>query len=509
MTDVELLNQHRNGSDSAFTDLVRRHLGWVYGLARRRLRDSHQADDVAQAVFILLHSKAPHFAGDGSLIAWLHKTAWYVTETAARGEQRRRVRETEAAKIRPSIDSPEPKEWQELAPLLDRLIDGLSKSDREIILLRYYRELSIEELAAQIQTTPGAARKRVERAVEKLRVLAAKNGQTLSAATLSAGLAAFVRLPPPSGLLSAATVAAGAPQGSALAAPSAHLVKGALTMMTATKLKIVAVSALAIILAGATIGGATWMIAGGQTAPDVAQSPATAPSPDADNPPPPPPPQLPPPSPYAADGSFPKLAPYSSLRWRGDVPEGEVNGTWYELVAIQNVPVQQIINFQQSRDSNGWRKHFAEDIVEVMSGMNYGLGTTVDLQVRTLDADKKLVTLSNVPMTNKNRWSLMVVPDTGQIGLFSEIRWDTEVPQVRVNDTWYELLGVGETSARQLIDSAKSKFADDWKGNFQDNVMTVISIDGKPPSVADLKLRTLDTNEAVEITVWVPSPPKN
>jgi RNA polymerase sigma factor (sigma-70 family) len=509
MTDVELLNQHRNGSDSAFTDLVRRHLGWVYGLARRRLRDSHQADDVAQAVFILLHSKAPHFAGDGSLIAWLHKTAWYVTETAARGEQRRRVRETEAAKIRPSVDSLEPKEWQELAPLLDRLIDELSKSDREIILLRYYRELSIEELAAQIQTTPGAARKRVERAVEKLRVLAAKSGQTLSEATLSAGLAAFVKLAPPSGLLSTATVAAGAPQGSALAAPSIRLVKGALTMMTVTKLKIVGVCAFAIVLAGATIGGATWMIAGGQTAQDVAQSPATAPSPDADNTPQPPPPQLPPPSPYAADSSIPKLAPYSSLRWRGDIPEAEVNGTWYELVSVQGVPVSHVINFQQSHDPNGWRKHFGEDLVEVMSNMNYGLGTTVDLQVRTFDQDKKLLTLSNLPMTEQNRWSLMVVPAPGQTGLFSAIRWDTDLPQVQVNDTWYELLGINHTSAHQLIDSTKSKFVDDWKNNFQDNVMTVISDNGKPPSVADLKLRTLDTNEQVTITVWTPSPGRN
>jgi RNA polymerase sigma factor (sigma-70 family) len=475
MTDVELLNQHRNGSDSAFTDLVRRHLGWVYGLARRRLRDSHQADDVAQAVFILLHNKAPHFAGDGSLIAWLHKTAWYVSETAARGEQRRRTRETEAAKIRPTADSPQSDEWQELAPLLDRLIDELSKSDREIILLRYYRDFSTDELAAHFKTTPEAARKRVERAVEKLRVLAAKKGHAFPVASLSAGLAAFVKVTPPSGLLSAATVAAGAPQGSALAAPSAHLVKGALTMMTATKVKIAGVWALAVILAGATIGGATWMLAGGQT-PDVAQNPATVPSDTNDSPPPP----------YAGNGPIPKLAPYSGLRWRDDLPEAEVNGAWYELVDIQNVPVSQIIDFQKSRDPNAWRKHFAEDIVEVMSNMNYGLGNTVDLKVRTLDADKKLITLKDVAMTSENRWSLMVVPNRGQNDLFAEIRWDTDVPQVRVNDTWYELLAIGETSARQLIDSAKTKFGDDWKNNFQDNVMNVISTNGKPPPSADL-----------------------
>src|SRR2546421_6663410 len=83
MTDVELLEKHRGGCDEAFADLVRRHLGWVYGMARRRLRDSQLAEDVAQAVFILLHRKAPRFAAGGAMGNWLHKTAWYATENAA------------------------------------------------------------------------------------------------------------------------------------------------------------------------------------------------------------------------------------------------------------------------------------------------------------------------------------------------------------------------------------------------------------------------------------------
>jgi len=59
MTDVELLDKHRGGCDDAFADIVRHHIGWIYGLSLRRLRDPHQAEDVTQTVFILLHKKTP------------------------------------------------------------------------------------------------------------------------------------------------------------------------------------------------------------------------------------------------------------------------------------------------------------------------------------------------------------------------------------------------------------------------------------------------------------------
>jgi RNA polymerase sigma factor (sigma-70 family) len=167
MTDVELLNQHRRGSDAAFADLVRRHLGWVYGVARRRLRDAHLAEDVAQAVFVLLHRKAPQFAADSAMITWLHKAAWYASETAARTERRRRGRETEAAIMQQNaVTSTDPADWQHLAPLLDQLIAKLPRADREAILLRYYRDLPFADVAVQIGTTPDAARKRVDRAIK-------------------------------------------------------------------------------------------------------------------------------------------------------------------------------------------------------------------------------------------------------------------------------------------------------------------------------------------------------
>src|SRR5688500_11874252 len=167
MTDIELLNLHlEHGDDDAFAQLVRRHAGWVHGMARRRLRDSAVADDVTQAVFILLHRKRPRVPNDRALVRWLHRAAWYATEVAARAARRRKTHEAEAAMIREADRASEEDRmmWDQLAPLLDELVGRLRRGDREAILLRYYRQMTFVEVAAALETTEEAARKRVDRA---------------------------------------------------------------------------------------------------------------------------------------------------------------------------------------------------------------------------------------------------------------------------------------------------------------------------------------------------------
>ena len=453
MTDIELLNQHRSGSESAFADLVRRHLAWVYGLARRRLGDSHLADDVAQAVFVLLHRKSPQFTADRAMMSWLYKTACYVSDSAARAERRRHSRESKVAMQRPEATQPaETPEWQELAPLLDKLIGQLPRSDREAILLRYYRDLPLADVAEQIGTTPDAARKRIERAIEKLRGLAAQNGSSLSAASLASGLAAFVRVPPPPGLVATATVVATAPAGSAIAASTAGIVQGALTMMASTKITLVSFAALAILLVGGLISGAVWMLADGQTDSNNAQAPTTAPSTL---------PTLaetsPPPIPFDANGPLPRLAPFSGIRWHNNVPEIQVDARWYELVAVDDIPVADILRSPRiARESDPQKhKHFGEDLVECLAKMHHPVGDTVNLQVRTLDASRTLSTLQNVPLTADNRDSLMNWPAPGQTSLFQGFRHKDSLPQVEENDTWYDLLAVNNISVEKMRDPRK------------------------------------------------------
>src|SRR5436190_534773 len=90
MNDRDLIRRYASGEKSAFEQLVRRHLDWVYGVCRRRVREEDLARDVTQAVFIALAKKAQMLARHTSLSGWLYQAALYCSRDALK---RQRIRE--------------------------------------------------------------------------------------------------------------------------------------------------------------------------------------------------------------------------------------------------------------------------------------------------------------------------------------------------------------------------------------------------------------------------------
>ncbi|WP_367871544.1 RNA polymerase sigma factor [Luteolibacter sp. Populi] len=233
------------GDAEAFRRLVERHLPLVQEAAARVLGSrSGWVDDVVQDVFLMLARKARQLPPDIVLAAWLHRQAVRRAIDVVRSESRRRKRE-EAVDLAPG-ESEDGDLWNAIAPRLDREMLRLSEQDREVLALRFMERRSSEEIATRLGVSSVAVRKRVERALGKLRErLAGPLPGTLTATALAAYLSV-----PTAKAASAGKVAAIC-SGSLAAAPALPLTT--LTLMTKSHLYIA--SAVLTIGAGAFLAG--------------------------------------------------------------------------------------------------------------------------------------------------------------------------------------------------------------------------------------------------------------
>lgn len=176
----------RAKNQRAFGTLVQRHINLVYSAALRRTHDSHLADDVTQAVFVILAKKAATLTPEVILSAWLHRTTRYAAMDALKLRNRRVRHETRAAEMKPTTYNPEmDMKWPLVSPVLDEAIDSLSETDRRAVMLRFYENRSFAEVGATLGLAEDAARKRVSRAAEKLRAWLTRRGAVVSAALLT------------------------------------------------------------------------------------------------------------------------------------------------------------------------------------------------------------------------------------------------------------------------------------------------------------------------------------
>jgi RNA polymerase sigma factor (sigma-70 family) len=200
-------------SEAAFAEVVRRNLNLVYSAALRKTGDAHLAEDVTQKVFTLLARKAGALVRHPALVGWLYTTTHYTAAKTIRAERRRRTREQEAQLMQDLISAPAPAaDWERLRPVLDDAMHRLNQRDREAVLLRFFENRPFAEVGTRQGVSENAARMRVDRALEKLHTLLARQGITSTTAALALLLADHAVVAAPAGL---ATTVSGAALGGA------------------------------------------------------------------------------------------------------------------------------------------------------------------------------------------------------------------------------------------------------------------------------------------------------
>ena len=252
--DLTLLREYaRRNSEEAFAALVSRHVNLVYSVALRQVRDPHLAEEITQAVFIILARKAASLGPKTIVSGWLCRTARYASANALTIQRRRQRREQEAhmqSILNEAVNEPA-ETWNQIAPLLDGAMGQLGQKDHDAVVLRFFEGRNFKEVGAALGASEDAAKMRVNRALEKLRAFFTKRGVSSTTAIIAGVVPVNCIQAAPVALAKSVTALALA-KGATASGSTLTLIEGALKLMAWAKAKTAVVISVCVLTAGTT-----------------------------------------------------------------------------------------------------------------------------------------------------------------------------------------------------------------------------------------------------------------
>lgn len=181
--EEELITRARDGEGAAWNQILKDHREGVFRYAYLQLQDAQEAEDVAQETFLRAFQSLDRFDPDRPMRPWLLTIAANLARNRRRSlgrywEALRRFLQSRPARVGvEQVPGRDPVEWEALR--IWEVVRGLGELDREILYLRYFLELPVEEAAQVLEVAKGTVKSRTYRALGRLKEAIAREAPDL------------------------------------------------------------------------------------------------------------------------------------------------------------------------------------------------------------------------------------------------------------------------------------------------------------------------------------------
>lgn len=181
--ETSLVSRAAEGDRAAFHALVERHRPMVYRVAYRFAGNHHDADDIAQDVFIKVFQSLARFRQDAQFTSWLYRIAMNACIDHRRRQTphlvNRDMEDPALALESAAAEEPGPEDRAagvELGAAMQAAVDRLPPRQRLIFVMRHYEGLKLHEIASALGLQDGTVKRQLHSAVHRLRRVLATHG---------------------------------------------------------------------------------------------------------------------------------------------------------------------------------------------------------------------------------------------------------------------------------------------------------------------------------------------
>jgi RNA polymerase sigma-70 factor (ECF subfamily) len=175
--DLEIVSSVLQGNTAYFKKLVEKYQNTIYRLSRSYLGNIEEAEDATQEIFLRAFKSLSRFRLEKRFLTWLYTIAVNQLKTRYARLLRFNTRKRELDHEPVSLgNSPELiTEQREVKREINRAVAGLPQTLKEIVLLYYFEEMNVTEIAEILDISQENVKSRLFRARKKLRMILEKS----------------------------------------------------------------------------------------------------------------------------------------------------------------------------------------------------------------------------------------------------------------------------------------------------------------------------------------------